>query len=130
SYRRQLHRRNVAGRGRGIRTPDFCVPNATLYQTELYPAVLRFRYHCAGRLHCRDARVAVDAHVTTWRHRPPCVIDEKMVRPERFDPGRLLVNQEVRADTPGTSDTPGGPVCRELYHTLAHVTHRGGRDEQ
>ena len=28
----------VAGRGRGIRTPDFCVPNATLYQTELYPA--------------------------------------------------------------------------------------------
>ena len=26
------------GRGRGIRTPDFCVPNATLYQTELYPA--------------------------------------------------------------------------------------------
>ena len=27
-----------AGRGRGIRTPDFCVPNATLYQTELYPA--------------------------------------------------------------------------------------------
>ena len=29
---------HVAGRGRGIRTPDFCVPNATLYQTELYPA--------------------------------------------------------------------------------------------
>ena len=33
-----LPEERVAGRGRGIRTPDFCVPNATLYQTELYPA--------------------------------------------------------------------------------------------
>ena len=33
-----LSAERVAGRGRGIRTPDFCVPNATLYQTELYPA--------------------------------------------------------------------------------------------
>ena len=39
SYRRSHNlQKNVAGRGRGIRTPDFCVPNATLYQTELYPA--------------------------------------------------------------------------------------------
>ena len=33
-----LRKEHETGRGRGIRTPDFCVPNATLYQTELYPA--------------------------------------------------------------------------------------------
>lgn len=38
SYRRShCAVERFAGRGRGIRTPDFCVPNATLYQTELYP---------------------------------------------------------------------------------------------
>ncbi len=50
SYRRQLRQQNACGRGRGIRTPDFCVPNATLYQTELYPANLQvIRTLCAKR---------------------------------------------------------------------------------
>ena len=35
----------AVGRGRGIRTPDFCVPNATLYQTELYPERARDSLH-------------------------------------------------------------------------------------
>lgn len=36
---------HASGRGRGIRTPDFCVPNATLYQTELYPERARDSLH-------------------------------------------------------------------------------------
>ena len=38
----------TAGRGRGIRTPDFCVPNATLYQTELYPDIHQSPSACSG----------------------------------------------------------------------------------
>ena len=54
-----------AGRGRGIRTPDFCVPNATLYQTELYPAKNTDHIRCAKLSNVRVTYRPVNPYTST-----------------------------------------------------------------
>lgn len=105
---------HASGRGRGIRTPDFCVPNATLYQTELYPERARDSLHHWGLGMLRSTLPSVKPNIaqgtlpTIPRHRP-------MPAPRMRDEARML-RPAVQNGAPGEIRTPDHLVRSQVLY--------------